>query len=176
MLVSFKYKGEELEFKVRDILFLTDLTFAFIIFFWYIIYKFGYLQDYSPLLAIILSLIQNIIILIIMIVKKSSFGKIFKYIVLSIIIKVIAILSFYPNNFIIGFKDFFVIVYLYIIYIIIVILIAEIFEINYNIETLVYDDLTGIGSEKTPNAKVSSVTYDSLMDVILSYGNSINKN
>lgn len=176
MLVALTYKGQELKFKVSDFLFLTDLTFALIIFLWYLIYKFGYLQDYSPLLALILSVIQNIIILIIMIVKKTSFGKIFKYIVLSIIIKVIAVLSFFPNNFIISFKDFFVIIYLYIIYIVIVILVTEIFKVNYNIETLIYDDLTGVNSEKTPYAQVSSLTYDNIIDVILSYGNSMNKN
>lgn len=175
-MIAITYKGEEISFKLNDLLLLGDITFSIIIFIWYIIYKLGFLQDYSPLLAISLSLLQNIIILIIMILKQSSFDKIFKYLILSIVIKVIGILSFFPDRLQIQLKDVFLLIYLYVIYITIIILISEIFKTKYNIEAIIYDDLTGEGTTKTPNAKISSMTYDSLIDVIYSYGNSIAKN
>jgi len=176
-MIAFTYKGEELKISSANFLILGDLTFSLIIFIWYIIYKIGFLRDYSPLLALLITLLQNIIIILIMIFKgKTSNDKIIKYIIITVIFKILPIISFYPNNFIIIVRDFVLLIYLYIIYVILIFILIGFFRYKYDIKTVIYDDISGKGTENSLQNKIASLSYDSITDAIFSYTNSIGKN
>jgi len=173
-MITLKYKGKE--FKITDIAklyFASDITFSIIIFLWYILYKYEIFTYFSPLFALILTLIQNLFILVFLFYKKKiNINDSFKYLIILIILKIIPILSFYPKNFKIHLKDIFFILYLYAFYIIILIILVYIFDFDYNIKKIIYSDLSGENYDKTPQNHIYDITYDSLITVLFSNNNS----
>jgi len=122
-MINITYKGENIKLKDLNLFIISDITFSLIVFLWYLLYKFNIITIYSPLFALIITFIQNLIILILLIYKTNfTIKNAIKYILLLFILKILPILSFYPNNFIIKIKDIFIILYLYFIYIVFIIL------------------------------------------------------
>lgn len=176
-MFALKYKGEDM--KINDIFklfLLTDITFSLIIFFWYLLYKFEIFTYFSPFFALVLTLIQNLIVLVLLITKqKINISNSFKYLILLVILKIIPIISFYPKGFKIHLRDIFFILYLYAFYIIFLIVLVDIFNYEYDIKKLIYADFTGENYDKSPQNKIYDITYDSLMTVIFSNNNSFSK-
>lgn len=176
-MITLTYKGDEIKISKANLVILGDLTFSAIVFIWYLIYKLGFLRDFSPLLALIITFIQNIIIFLIMVFKKqTSKEKIIQYLIVTILLKILPIISFYPDNFIITFKDIVLIIYLYIIYMIIIFILIGFFRYKYDIKTVIYDDISGKGYEHSIQYNISSLSYESITDAIFSYTNTLSNN
>jgi hypothetical protein len=176
-MITIKYKGEDFKFdNINIIIILSDITFSIVIFIWYLLYTFKIFTYFSPFFALILTLFQNIIIIFFLIYKKQlNIADLFKYIIILIILKVIPILSFYPNKFIIHFRDVFFILYLYAFYIIILIILDYIFDFNYDLKKTIMSDLHGDNYNKTPQYKIFDLTYDGIISVLFSNNNSFSK-
>ena len=146
---------------------LTEITFSIIVFLWYIFYKFG-LVKINPLFALLISFIQNIIIIIIL-AKKNKIHKtnILRLAFGLIIFKVLPLLSFHPNYLNFTLKEIFATIYLYIIYIILVIIIIEIFKIKINLRKIIEDDFYGENYEKQHGVRIIDLTYNELISKII---------
>jgi len=174
-MLTLTYKGEN--FKIVDIFnlfILSDITFTLIIFIWYILYIFNIFTYFSPFFALVLTLIQNIFIISFLIKnKKINISNAFKYILVLVILKVIPILSFYPNKMIIHIRDIFFIFYLYAFYILFLIILVDLFDLQYDIKKMIYADFSGENIDKSPQTKIYDLSYESLVTVLFNNNNSI---
>jgi len=146
---------------------ITEITFSIIVFLWFVFYKFGLIKI-NPLFALLISFIQNIIILIIL-VKKNKIHKtnIIRLVVGLFLIRVLPLLTFFPNYLNFTLKEIFATIYLYIIYIIIVIAIIEIFKIKINLRKIIEDDFYGENYEKQHGIRIYDLTYNELISKII---------
>lgn len=80
----------------------ADLVFSYWIYTWYILYAFK-LTNYSPKLALILGVIDNLIMLVLMLLFGTSRKTIFFFIVVNTLIKVVPL--YYLRNQSIKMKD-----------------------------------------------------------------------
>lgn len=157
------------ELILTDVIFLilTETTFSSIIFSWFLFYKFGLIKT-NPLFALIISFIQNIII-IFFLIKKNKINKnnIFRLLISLIILKALPLLYFFPNYLNFSLKDIFITIYLYIIYIIFIITIIEIFKIKINLRKIIEDDFYGDNYEKQHTVRIYDLTYNELISKII---------
>jgi len=176
-MITLKYKGEELKLNTTNFyIIISDITFSIVIFIWYLLYNYNIFTYFSPFFALILTLFQNLIIIFFLIYKNQvNISNLFKYLIILIILKVIPILSFYPNKFIIHLRDVFFILYLYAFYIIILIILYYIFDIKSDLKKTIKSDLNGDNYDKTPQYKLYDMTYDGIVKVIFSNNNSSSK-
>jgi hypothetical protein len=146
---------------------ITEITFSIIVFLWFVFYKFGLIKI-NPLFALLISFIQNIIILIIL-AKKNKINRknIIRLVIGLLLIRVLPLLTFFPNYLNFGFKEIFATIYLYIIYIIIVIAIIEIFKIKINLRKIIEDDFYGENYEKQHGIRIYDLTYNELISKII---------
>lgn len=173
-MITLKYRGEDLKITDINLFLLSDITFSLIIFIWYLLYKYELFTYFSPLFALILTFIQNLILLIFLFYKKKlDLSDSFKYFIILIVLKIMPILSFYPKKFKIHFKDVFFILYLYAFYIILLIILADFFKFKYDIKKMIKADFSGENYDKSPQNKIYDLTYDSLITVLFSNNNSI---
>lgn len=146
---------------------ITQVSFSIIIFLWYIFYKFGLIKI-NPLFALLISFIQNIIIISILSKKKKvNKTNILRLIIGLILIKGLPLISFFPNYLNFTIRDVFATIYLYIIYIIIVIVIIEIFKIKINLRKIIEDDFYGENYEKQHGIRIVDLTYNELISKIV---------
>ncbi len=147
-----------------------DITFTLIVYFWFILYSFGLVKT-SPLFAFMVSIIQNVYILISLTInKKININNISRYLIILIILKVLPIIGFIiSNNFKITLIDVFYTFYLYIIYIVIIIIFVEVFKAKYNVSNILYNDLTG----ERYNHEYSTKIYDKVIDYSMKTYNEI---
>jgi len=172
-MFKLKYKGEDLKISDFNLFLISDITFSLIIFIWYLLYKYELFTYFNPLFALILTFIQNLILLIFLFYKKKlNLSNSFKYFIVLIVLKIMPILSFYPNKFKIHLKDIFFILYLYAFYIILLIILADFFNFKYDIKKIIKADFSGENYDKTPQNKIYDLTYDSLITVLFSNNNS----
>ena len=148
-------------------LIINQLTFSFIIFGWYILYRLG-LVTTSPLFALLVTFIQYIIIFFILI-KRNKIHKnnIIRILFVLFILKIIPLITFFPYYLNFTLADIFATAYLYLIYIIIAIAFVEIFNLDINIGKLIKDDITGDNYEKSYSTKIYDFTYDEIIAKIL---------
>ena len=92
-----------------------DLVFSYWIYVWFIIYFFNY-TEYSPKFALTLGLLDNIVILILMFVWKTSLKTIIWFIIINTLIKVMPL--YYLRNEMYKMKDLYFTAALFLIYII----------------------------------------------------------
>jgi hypothetical protein len=92
-----------------------DLVFSYWIYVWYLLYIFKLIK-YSPKLALILGLIDNIIMLLMMLLYGTSSRTIFYFIVINTLIKVIPI--YYLRNETIKMNDIYFMFGLFLVFII----------------------------------------------------------
>lgn len=147
---------------------INQLTFSFIIFGWYILYRIGFITSVSPLFALLVTFIQYIIIFALL-VKRNKIDKnnIIRTLFVLFILKVIPLLTFFPYYLNFTLADIFATAYLYLIYIIIAIAFIEIFNLDVNIGTLIKDDITGDSYEKSYSSRIYDFTYDEIIEKIL---------
>lgn len=150
-------------------LIINQLTFSFIIFGWYILYRVGFITSVSPLFALLITFIQYLTIFILLI-KKNKINKnnILRILFVLFILKVIPLITFFPYYLNFTLTDIFTTAYLYIIYIIMVIAFIEIFDLNINIEKLIKDDISGENYEKSYSSRIYDFTYDEIITRIFS--------
>lgn len=167
-MIKFFFDKKEIILTEVIFLIISELAFSFIIFIWFFLYKFGIIKKASPLFAIIISLIQNIIIIITLFKNnKISKDNIIRYFYILIIIKILPLLSFYPNLFNIRLVDIFITIYLYLIYIIIIISIIEIFNIKINLKKIIENDFFGNTYEKQHTTRIYDMTYNEIISKII---------
>lgn len=147
---------------------INELTFSFIIFGWYILYKIGLITTISPLFALLVTFFQYVIIFSLLI-KRNKINKnnIIRILFVLFILKVIPLITFFPYYLNFTLADIFATAYLYLIYIIIAISFIEIFHLDINIGNLIKDDITGDSYEKSYSTKISDFTYDEIISKIL---------
>lgn len=92
-----------------------DLVFSYWIYVWYLLYIFKFIK-YSPKLALILGLIDNIIMLLMMLLYGTSSRTIFYFIVINTFIKVIPL--YYLRNETIKINNIYFIFGLFLVFII----------------------------------------------------------
>lgn len=167
LMVKILFNKKELILTEVIFIILTEITFSIIVFLWFIFYKLGLIKI-NPLFALLISVIQNIIILIIL-AKKNKIHKtnISRLIIGLIFFKVLPLLTFFPNYLNFTLKEIFATIYLYIIYIILVIVIVEIFKIKINLRKIIEDDFYGENYEKQHGIRIVDLTYNELISKII---------
>lgn len=144
------------------IILINQIAFSSLIFIWYILYSLGIIKS-SPLFALLLTLLVNIIILSILIKKNKITKKnITRFIFILLIFKILPLISFFPNYLNFTFKDIFIIIYIYAIYIVAIIIIIEIFNIDIKLDKFIYDDSIGDNYDKTATTHI----YDFIINKI----------
>jgi len=167
-MISITFKGNVIKLHDINIILLNDLTFSLIIFIWYILFKIGLLTYFSPLLGLIITFIQNMLLLIYFFrIKKINLNNAVKYLIIMVILKILPIISFYPDQFIIKPIDVFALLYLYIFYIIFIIILGNIYHIKYDLQTIIYNDVSGIKNEDSINYKIYDTAYNSIINSII---------
>jgi len=167
-MIIFTYKGNEIKIHKTNFVILSDLTFSLIIFIWYILYKIGLFTFFSPLLGLIITFIQNMLLLAYFIYKKKiNSSNAAKYLLIMFIFKLLPIISFYPDLFIIRLKDFFAILYLYAIYIIFIIILINFFNYNYKVDKVIYNDISGENIENSATYKLYNTAYEDFIKQII---------
>lgn len=166
-MIKILFNKKELILTEVIFIILTEITFSIIVFLWFIFYKLGLIKI-NPLFALLISVIQNIIILIIL-AKKNKIHKtnISRLIIGLIFFKVLPLLTFFPNYLNFTLKEIFATIYLYIIYIILVIVIVEIFKIKINLRKIIEDDFYGENYEKQHGIRIVDLTYNELISKII---------
>lgn len=153
---------------IKETLFLiiSDFAFSSIIFIWYILYKLG-LNVTNPLFALLITFIQNIIVLSILLKKKKiTKDNALRYGFILFILKILPLLSFFPNYLNFTLKDIIITVYVYIIYMLLIIIIIEIFGIDIDFTKIMTDDFFGENYEKTFTTKIYDYTYNEIISKI----------
>lgn len=172
-MIVFKYKGNDIKITNFHLYLAGDITFSLIIFIWYLLYIFEIFTYFSPFFALVLTLIQNIILLIYLLIKtKININNFFKYLIILIILKIISIMSFYPKKAVIHLRDIFFILYLYAFYIIFLLILIKLFNFEYDIKKMINADFSGENYDKSPQTNIYDLTYDSLITVLFSNNNS----
>ena len=154
------FGGKKIEAKDVNFFIANDLTFSIIVFIWYILFQLGIYTSYSPLFALVITLIQNIFVLALLFYnKKINVSNIIRYLFVLIFIKVMPILSFYPE-FKMTIGDVIFTFILYVIYIIVMFILLKLYNPDYNITTKIMEDITG----KSLKDEVIYYTYDYAYD------------
>lgn len=168
--LSISFKGKEVFntsyftlTKIR-ILLINEFAFNFIIYIWYILFILGIITTPNPFFALVLSLIQNVILLTYLLIKGLSYQDLLKYTIVLIVFKLFPIYSM-RNNMSVSYFDVYSGIYLYIIYIFIILVIVNVFlHKNYDIMNLLQRDITNDKYDKS----IASTTYDTVYhDMIL---------
>lgn len=148
-------------------LIINQLTFSFIIFGWYILYRLG-LVTTSPLFALLITFIQYIIIFSFLI-KRNKIHKnnIIRIVFILFILKVIPLITFFPYYLNFTLADIFATAYLYLIYLIIDIAFIEIFHLDINIGKIIRNDISGDNYDKSYSSRIYDYTYDEIIAKIL---------
>lgn len=145
---------------------INEVAFSSLIFIWYILYRIGIIGA-SPLFALLITLIQNIIVIIILIKKNKITKKnLLRFSFILFILKILPLIYFFPNYLDFTLKDVFLLIYLYIIYIIIAIIIIDVFNIDVKVENIIYNDTIGNNYEKAPSTRIYDFTYKEIIQKI----------
>ena len=168
--LSIKFKDKEILntgditlTKIR-LLIINEFAFNIIIYIWYGLYKFGIITGANPFFALVLSLIQNIILFIYLLINGLSYADMLKYTIVLLIFKIFPIYSM-RNDMNISFFDVYVFIYLYLMYIFLLLVIFNIFlKKNFNILNIFKKDITNDKYDKN----ITSNAYDTIYnDMIL---------
>jgi hypothetical protein len=166
-MIEITFGGKKIEPKDINIFIANDLTFSIIVFIWYILFQLGIYKSYSPLFALIITFIQNMIILALLFYnKKINVSNIIRYLTVLVVIKVLPILSFYPE-FKVTFGDVIFTFLLYVIYIIIMFIILKLYNPDYNITKKIMEDITGKSLKDDVIYYTYDYTYDNYIKQIL---------
>ena len=168
--LSISFKGKEVfntsHFTLTRIriLLINEFAFNFIIYIWYLFFIFGIIKTPNPFFALILSLMQNVILLTYLLIKGISYSDLLKYTIILIVFKLFPIYSM-RNNMSVSYFDVYSGIYLYIIYIFILLVVINVFlHKNYDIMKILQRDVTN----NKYDTGVSSNVYDTVYnDIIL---------
>ena len=147
-----------------QLLLFNEFAFNVIIYIWYLLFKLEIITTANPFFALVLSLIQNIILMIYLSIKGLSYADLMKYTIVLIIFKLYPIYSM-RDNMTVSYFDVYISIYLYIIYIFIILVLINLFlHKNYDIMKIFQKDIT---NEKYDQS-ISSGIYDTVYnDIIL---------
>ena len=169
--LSITFKGKEIlntsnyNLTTIRLLIINEFVFNFIIYIWYLLFIFGIIETPNPFFALLLSLFQNSIIFIYLLIKGGlSYENLIKYFIVLLIFKIMPIYSM--MNFIsINYFDVYSCIYLYIIYMFLLLIIFDIIlKKNINIMNNLKTDITN----NKYNTNMTSNIYDTVYnDIIL---------
>jgi hypothetical protein len=168
--LSIKFKDKEILntgditlTKIR-LLIINEFAFNIIIYIWYGLYKLQLFPIANPFFALVLSLIQNIILFIYLLINGLSYADMLKYTIVLLIFKIFPIYSM-RNDMNISFFDVYVFIYLYLMYIFLLLVIFNVFlKKNVNILNIFKKDITNDKYDKN----ITSNAYDTIYnDMIL---------
>lgn len=149
------------------ILLLNEFAFNFIIYIWYLLFTFGIIKTPNPFFGLILSLIQNVILLTYLLIKGISYSDLLKYTIILILFKLIPIYSM-RNNMSVSYFDVYAFIYLYILYIFILLVIINVFlHKNYDIMKILQRDITNNKYESGMSSNVYDTVYHDMILRIL---------
>lgn len=168
--LSIKFKDKEIfntgnfTLSKLKLLILNEFAFNIVIYIWYMLYKFDIITGANPFFALVLSLFQNILLLIYLLINGLSQNDMIKYLIVLVIFKIFPIYSM-RNDMNISFFDVYACIYLYIIYIFLLLVILNVFlKKNIDIINIFTKDIT---NEKY-NKSFTSNAYDTVYnDMIL---------
>ena len=147
-----------------QLLLFNEFAFNVIIYIWYLLFKLEIITTANPFFALVLSLIQNIILLIYLLITGLSYSDLLKYTIILIVFKLFPIYSM-RNNMTVSYFDVYTSIYLYIIYIFIILVIINIFlHKNYDIMKIMKRDITNDKYNKSASGDVYDTVYN---DIIL---------
>lgn len=174
-MISIEFKGSKI-FSLDDLkdlnknkvlLFLiNDISFSLILYIWFIFYKFGIITSVSPFFGLIIGLVQNLFTLAYLLNNGISKNNIIRYLFILLILKVIPLLTFVPDNLKISLKDIIYTIYLYIMYVAILLIFKEIFDFKINLNHIILDDVTGERYKDEYSTKLYDFTYEKLISKI----------
>ena len=145
------------------ILIINELAFNFIIYFWYLLYIFRVIHSPNPFFALVLSLIQNSILFIYLLMHGLTRDDLIKYLFVLIIFKVMPIYSM-RHDMNVSYFDVYVTVYLYIIYIFIVLVLYNLLlKRNTNVENVFKTDITNAKYEKNMTSNAYDTVYNDMI-------------
>jgi hypothetical protein len=145
------------------ILIINELAFNFIIYFWYLLYIFRVIHSPNPFFALVLSLIQNSILFIYLLMHGLTRDDLIKYLFVLIIFKVMPIYSM-RHDMNVSYFDVYVTVYLYIIYIFIVLVLYNlILRRNTNVENVFKTDITNAKYDKNMTSNAYDTVYNDMI-------------
>ena len=145
------------------ILIINELAFNFIIYFWYLLYIFRVIHSPNPFFALVLSLIQNSILFIYLLMHGLTRDDLIKYLFVLIIFKVMTIYSM-RHDMNVSYFDVYVTVYLYIIYIFIVLVLYNlILRRNTNVENVFKTDITNAKYDKNMTSNAYDTVYNDMI-------------
>jgi hypothetical protein len=167
--LSIKFKDKEIlnlqNFTLSKIgiLIINELAFNFIIYFWYLLYIFGVISSPNPFFALVLSLFQNSIIFIYLLMHGLTRDDLIKYLFVLIIFKIMPIYSMrYDMN--VSYFDVYFTVYLYIIYIFIVLVLYNlILRRNTNVENVFKTDITNAKYDTNMTSNAYDTVYNDMI-------------
>ena len=145
------------------ILIINELAFNFIIYFWYLLYIFRVIHSPNPFFALVLSLIQNSILFIYLLMHGLTRDDLIKYLFVLIIFKVMPIYSM-RHDMNVSYFDVYVTVYLYIIYIFIVLVLYNLLlKRNTNVENVFKTDITNAKYDKNMTSNAYDTVYNDMI-------------
>jgi len=175
-MISIEFKGSKI-FSLENLkdlnknkvilLLINDISFSLILWIWFIFYKFGFITSISPFFGLIIGLIQNLFTLAYLFNNGISKNNIIRYLFILLILKIIPLLTFFPDKLKFTFKDIIATIYLYLIYITVLLILKEFFEIKINLNHIILDDVTGERYKDEYSTKLYDFTYDKLISKII---------
>jgi hypothetical protein len=145
------------------ILLLNEFAFNIIIYIWYILFSLGIITTPNPFFGLILSLIQNVILLIYLLIKGLSYDDLLKYTIVLIVFKLFPIYSM-RNNMSVSYFDVYASIYLYIIYIFIILVVINVFlHKNYDIMNILQRDITNNKYDKSILSNAYDTVYNDMI-------------
>jgi hypothetical protein len=145
------------------ILIINELAFNFIIYFWYLLYIFRVIHSPNPFFALVLSLIQNSILFIYLLMHGLTRDDLIKYLFVLIIFKVMPIYSM-RHDMNVSYFDVYVTVYLYIIYIFIVLVLYNLLlKRNTNVENVFKTDITNAKYDTNMTSNAYDTVYNDMI-------------
>jgi hypothetical protein len=167
--LSITFKGKEIlnssHFSLTSIrlLLLNEFAFNFIIYIWYLLFIFGIIETPNPFFALVISLLQNAILFIYLLIKGISYDDLLKYAIILLLFKIMPIYSM-MNYMTVSYFDVYSCIYLYIIYIFLLIIILDILlKKNINIMDVFKTDITNNKYDKNMSSEIYDTVYNDMI-------------
>jgi hypothetical protein len=167
--LSITFKGKEIlnssHFSLTSIrlLLLNEFAFNVIIYIWYLLFIFGIIETPNPFFALVISLFQNAILFIYLLIKGISYDDLLKYAIILLLFKIMPIYSM-MNYMTISFFDVYSCIYLYIIYIFLLLIIIDILlKKNINIMDVFKTDITNNKYDKNMSSEIYDTVYNDMI-------------
>jgi hypothetical protein len=167
--LSITFKGKEIlnssHFSLTSIrlLLLNEFAFNVIIYIWYLLFIVGIIETPNPFFALVISLLQNAILFIYLLIKGISYENLLKYAIILLLFKIMPIYSM-MNYMTVSYFDVYSCIYLYIIYIFLLIIILDILlKKNINLMDVFKTDSMNDKYNKNITSNIYDTVYNDMI-------------